>query len=67
MAGLRRIFESSKGVAAVVAVLGIVLVQALKLDLDTARTLSVSIGTLAALYIAGTAYEDAGKIRKEDK
>ena len=61
MNGLKRIFSSSKGIAAVVAILGIVLVQLVGLDKETSMTLSISVGSLAALYIAGTAYEDAAK------
>ena len=63
MGGLNRIFTSSKGVAAVVAVVGIVLVNVLGMAPDAALTLSVSIGTMAALYIGGTAWEDGNKAK----
>lgn len=67
MKGLKRIFSSSKGLAAVIAILGIVTVQVLGMAPDVAQTLSISIGSLAGLYIAGTAWEDAGKPKGDEK
>ena len=61
MKGIKRMLNSSKGVAALTTVFGLVLIRLLGMDAEAARDLSVALIILAALYIGGTAYEDGKK------
>ena len=67
LGGLRRIFSSSKGIAALVGILGIVLVRVLCVDQETASEVTIAITTLVGLYIVGTSVEDHGRNGKEKK
>lgn len=62
MKGFKRLFSSSKGIAAMIALQTVMLVNLIGLDAETAQTISYSVVTVMGLYIGGTAFEDRGKI-----
>lgn len=67
MKGILRILKSSKGVAALASIVGIILVHVLKLEPALAKDLTTYIVILAVAYIGGTTLEDsAAKFRKGD-
>lgn len=58
LGGLKRILKSSKGIAALTSITGVVLIYVLGVEPDMALKLSISIVTMAGLYIVTTAAED---------
>lgn len=64
MGGMKRLFKSSKGMAAMIALQTVIMVQFLGLDPEIAKTISFSVVTIMGLYIAGVAYEDGKKGRE---
>ena len=58
---LEKLLKSRKFVAGLIAVLGVVLVNVLNVEAELAEKLSTTIVTMAALFIGGTALEDAGE------
>ncbi len=63
MGGIKRILSSSKGIAALGALLLVVLTQVVGLPESMASTMATSVLTLAGLYIVGTAVDDHGSKR----
>ena len=57
---LKSLFGSRKFVTGLIAVLAVVLIKAIGVEVGTADAISKTIITMAALYIGGTALEDAG-------
>ncbi len=61
MKGILRIARSSKGMTALMSIVGIVLINVLKVEPEMAKTLTGAIITLAGIYIVSSAAEDAAE------
>lgn len=58
---LKKLLKSRKFVAALIAVVGVMLVELLNVEAEAAEKISETIVTVAVVYICGTAVEDAGE------
>ncbi len=56
-----RLLQSSKFWAAIIGIVGVVLVQLLNVPEDMALKIQAAIVTLVGLFIGGTALEDVAK------